>query len=463
MDVATIFLYGVGAVFTAFLLVFAFYTIKNTRRLLGGLGNRMRAAGAGCFFLMVLIGALGTFGPFNTDLLVLVLWAVGLAFILAGSAVRLVSVQKSQKISAFRVLVTFRDAKLHLGGIIALMLSVPIFLLDIVAPAYDWVSVATVASFAVAFGLMAAGERILYVESRRMPTLKREERRLLKKDLQLLGAHLEMTNVYLSGLGVVSGEKPLQRIIDQCAEEEPVLLDGYKFVFPRLHFESLAKNLNRIHLQEKEQTIFRAFTKIDSEILVSYEKLLSPQRAIDITNNTLRDAVKRHGELLYDYVLPQILFKHLLQPMLMNCKRETVALAKERLGSLVRTGPSAMYGGVLELLAAVVSEKKLKTYRKAEPIISALKIDSNGSIDLSNVYRELSPFPPEERTNRTTTAFATVLRTVYPEIERDLGLRQARENFAKLSSHVFSDFPELYKIVMENLPKEMRQMLPRVR
>jgi hypothetical protein len=122
-----------------------------------------------------------------------------------------------------------------------------------------------------------------------------------------------------------------------------------------------------------------------------------------------------------------------------------------------------MYEGVLELLAAVVAEKKLKTYRKAEPIISALKIDSNGRIDLSDVYRELSPLQPEERANRVITAFATVLRTVYPEIERDLGLKQARETFTKLSSRVFSDFPELYKMMMENLPKETRQKFPRVR
>jgi hypothetical protein len=463
MDLVTISLYGIGAVFTALVLLFVFYAIKNTRRLLGGRGNSMRATGAGCFFLMILAGAAGTFGPLDADLLVLFFWALGLAVMLVGSAIRLRTIQEAQKISAFRVLVTFRDAKLHLGGIIILLLSVPIFLLDMIIPAYDWLSVATVTCFAAAFGLMTSGEKILYEESKKSPTLKRGERRLLRKDLQLLGAHLDLTNVYLASLGVVSGEKPLQMILDQCVEEEPVLLDEYKFVFPRLQFEPLAKNLDRIHPQEKEQAIFRACAKIDSRLLVSYEKLLSPQRTVEVTNNALRDAVKGHGGLLYDYILPQILFKSMLQPVLMKCKRETVALAKERLGSLVRVGPSAMYEGVLELLAAVVAEKKLKTYRKAEPIISALKIDSNGGIDLSDVYRELSPLQPEERINRVITAFATVLRTVYPEIERDLGLKQARETFAKLSSRVFSDFPELYKMMMENLPKETRQKFPRVR
>lgn len=463
MDVMTVFLYGAGAVFTAFVIVFVFYAAKNTRRLLGGLGNRMKAIGAGCFFLMMLTGALGMFGPFGTDLLVLFFWTIGLAAILAGNAARLRAIQKDQKISAFRVLTTFRDARLHLGGIIILLLSAPIFLLHIMAPAYDWLSVATVTSFAAAFGLMTFGEKILYGESKKLPTLKAGGRRLLKKDLQLLGAHLDLTNVYLASLGVVSGEKPLQMILDQCAEEEPALLDGYKFTFPKLQFDPLAKNLDRIHPQEKEQTLFRAFTRIDSRILVSYEKLLSPQRAVEVINNTLRDAVKKNGEVLYDYILPQILFKNLLQSVLMKCRRETVELTKERLGSLVRVGPSAMYEGVLELLAAVVAEKKLKTYRKAEPIISALKIDSNGRIDLSDVYRELSPLQPEERANRVITAFATVLRTVYPEIERDLGLKQARETFTKLSSRVFSDFPELYKMMMENLPKETRQKFPRVR
>jgi len=463
MDVTTILIYGIGAVFTAFTLMFVFYAVKNTRRLLGGIGNSLRAVGAGCFLLMVVTGAVGIFGSLNTNPLVLAFWGLGLAAILAGGVVRLRAIQGTRNISALKVLITFRDAKLHLIGIIILVLSIPVFLIDMLLPTYDWLSVVTVAGFAAAFGFMTAGERILYGESKKLPTLKSEERRLLRKELQILGARLDLTNVYLASLSVVSGEKPLRMILDQCSEEEPVLLEGYKFTFPKLHFEPLAKNMGLIHPREKEQTIFRTFASIDSKILVSYERLLSPQRVVEVMDKTLRDSLKTHGEILHDYVLPQILFKLMLQPMLMKCKRETVALAKERLGALVRTGPSAMYSGVLELLAAVVAEKKLKTYRMAEPIISALKIEPDGRVDLSDVYRELSPIAPDERKSRAITAFATVLRTVYPEVERDLGHRQAGEIFAKTSSRVFSEFPELYKTTMENLPKEMRQRFSKVK
>ncbi|MEW6592313.1 MAG: hypothetical protein AB1305_01285 [Candidatus Hadarchaeota archaeon] len=452
--------YLLGAIFGAANIVFAAYAIRNTRKLKDPFGHRLRTFGAILFSSLLVVGAANDLLGFKLETAMIFLWMAGLMFLGVGAAARFFVLRGVHKASVSKVF-SFRHAKLHSAGIIVLLLGTPFYLMDVNAAGYDSLTVAALASFVAAFTLMAAGERALYRGIWRLPTLEKKERRLLRKDIQLLAARLDLTNIYLSSLGVVSGVRPLDTILSRNAESEPALLDGYKLTFDgRLKFEPLMKNLDRIHPQEREQAIFRAFSKADSSILASYERVSSPQRATELVIDSMSEGVKKHGETLYDYALPAVLFKGVFQPLLMKCRSETVTWVKERVTTLVRVGPPAMYEGVLELLSAVVAEKKLKTYRQTEPLISALRVSPDGVVDISGLCLELSPLPPEERIKRVAAAFANVMKVAYPEIEKDLGPKQAKGIFEKASKSVLSRFPELHKLILE-VPKEARPRLPR--
>ncbi|MEW6222215.1 MAG: hypothetical protein AB1476_02685 [Candidatus Hadarchaeota archaeon] len=452
--------YLLGAMFGTANVVFTAYAVKNTRKLKDPFGHRLRTFGAIFFLALLAVGAGNDIFGFKLETAMTFLWMAGIMFLGIGAAARFFALREVHKTSVFKVF-TFHHARLHSAGILILLLGMPFYITDIAASGYDWATVATLASFAAAFSLMAAAERALYKGVWRLPTLEKKERKLLRKDIQLLAARLDMTNIYLSSLGVVSGVRPLDTILSKNAENEPALFGGYKLTFDgRLKFGPLMKNLDRVHPQEREQTIFRSFSKADSNILASYERVSSPMRATELVIDSMSEGVKKHGEVLYDYALPAVLFKGVFQPLLMKCKKETVMWVKERVTTLVRVGPPAMYEGVLELLSAVVAEKKLKTYRQTEPLISALRVSPDGVVDISGLYHELSPLSPEERIKRVAAAFANVMKVAYPEIEKDLGPKQARGIFERASKSVLSRFPELHKLILE-VPKEVRPKLPR--
>ncbi len=300
MNVIEILVYTFGPIFFFSALAFAYYAFRNARLMRGPQGHRLMAGGAVFCVLAVLVNAVAYFLLSGPGLILgFFVWVCGLVILIAGAVLRGRDIQNVYQVPLFRVLTMLPHTKLYLIAIAALLfinlplLAISIFLFGI---ELSWFAVGTVVVWVFAFVLLAAAERKFHLSLKHLTTVSRVDMRRLRKDIRILKARLNLTNSYLLNLVMISGTRLLETILSGCVEENPVLLDGYKFEFlGRLRAEPFVKNLDRINSREKEQAIFKAFCSIDAGAVVSYARLTSPKQATVMGNRSFKDVVP-HGE-----------------------------------------------------------------------------------------------------------------------------------------------------------------------
>ncbi len=435
MSIIGILAYLIWTVFFFAVLTFAYYAFKNARLMQGPLGHQLMAAGAILFMAAMTICGIDHFFFPGSRLIYaeFIVWIAGLLYLVGGGWLRAKDIQRAHRISMLKIFTMMPHSKFYLVAIAVLVfISAPIFLWSVLQPIgveFNWLDVINMGIWAFAFVSLIVGERMLYLSLGPPMMVSKAERRLLRGDIRALRARLDLTNSYLTSLAAVVAMGPLERILSQCAEDNPILLDGYKLVLPgKLRPEPLVENLDRIHPQEREQAIFRAFNSIDAGAVVLYARATSPGRATEVVNSSFKDGIKLHGALLYDYALPAMLFGNVLEPLTIKCKKGTREAVR----------------------------KKISTLAKANPLIGKLEIEHDGRISLTSFYKALAPMVREERIERTISSFSTLLGLAYPIIQHDLGPDQTRELVTGAYSYLLSEYPALRTMIAKSRPKKSK-------
>jgi|GEM_PF-5617832 len=402
MSTIEILMYSIGSVFFLSALAFTYYAIKNSRLMQGPVGHQLMAAGGALFMAAAITGAVNYFFFLSSGLVygAFFVWVAGLLYIVGGGWLRAKDIQRTYRVSLSRIFTMMAHSKFCLVAIVALVfISTPFFILGILNPlelGFVWSDVVNMCIWAFAFLFLAVGERMLYLGVRPSVAIAKVEHKLLRGEVRTLKARLDLTNNYLMSAAMISGTKPLETILSRCAEENPVLLDGYKLDVPgKLRLEPLIENLNRINPREREQAIFKAFCSIDAGAVILYARMTSPEQATKIVTLSFKEGFKFNRELLYDYALPALLFGNVLEPLLMKCKKGT----REAVG------------------------RKMKVLGKDEPLIGKLEIEHDGRVNLTQFYQALVQMSREKRIERTVSTFSTTLKSSHPIIWRDLGDR----------------------------------------
>jgi hypothetical protein len=416
---------AIGGATALYAATFSYYSLRNARLMQGPVAHRLMAAGAVLFVLAVAIGAVGVFLNLPFGLAVFITWLIALFPVAAGGILRVKSVTKVYKIPLTKALLMFRHVKYYLFSVIILVfIGVPFFLLDmLVQPGFDWFSVGTALIWTAAFVLLTVSERTLGTSA--LIEMEKVPHKLWRKEIQLLRARLDLTNGYLGGMSMLTGMTPISKIVGECSQENRELLHGYKLEMPgKLAMKPLIENLESMSQRKQDQEIFKTFSCLDAALITAHARLTSPQNATAVVNRSFKEGIKTHGALLHDYILPALLFGNVLEPVLMKCGKETRRAVEE----------------------------EMRKVGKVDPLARGIRVEEDGRIDLTQLYRSLAPLSREDRIKRTISVFSAVQRSVHLLLVNDLG-PEASQMIHKAHSRLGSEFPELRKFIAKSRVK----------
>ena len=153
MNVIYILMYSMGSVFFVSALAFVYYSLKQVRIMKGATGRRLMAYGA-CLFIFA--SAIGTMHDeevvpptYRLDLIAMFVWMFALSILVIGSFSAAETVRKVYPFTYLRMVRTFPGAIYYFNGIVVLIFAgIPMYILDIMSPRFNWYGVISVAIWA---------------------------------------------------------------------------------------------------------------------------------------------------------------------------------------------------------------------------------------------------------------------------------------------------------------------------
>lgn len=278
------------------------------------------------------------------------------------------------------------------------------------------------------FGALS-GREVLKIT--RIPKFKlvEHEKKLFKKHVILLGAYSGLTNRLLSRMVLICDIKAIKEIFDESVKDHPILKGSWSME-NRIKADAVLKNLGGISEKESELKLLRAFSSLNSGLIDLFGAVISLESVDEMVREIINEMKlgrkyepRDEHEILLG--LPEgvakenkartfayILFKHVLEPLLGECKRATI----QKL------------------------QRELEGQAKKEPAVARVKISGDGTLDLSRLYKHLSGMEIEDGMQETVVTFSTILNTCYPTIKDDIGAKRTYT----ITSNAFSGLLDKY-------------------
>lgn len=214
---------------------------------------------------------------------------------------------------------------------------------------------------------------------------------LLKEDIMATRTYGNLANEFLGKIVPVIGIKGVKNVLDKCIERHFILEGCYIDENEKLNVDSLEKNLNKIDEGERLKELSKAFNDVNSHLMELRSAIVPREEVMEDLRASIGNAIRR-CDSLYEWLLPIILFKIVLEPLLRKC------------------GPSD------------ISEIRVKTRE--------IDISANGEINIERFY--------SGKIN-VVDAFLRILHISYPIIQRSMGSeanKLATRNFRRLSPEI---------------------------
>ena len=246
----------------------------------------------------------------------------------------------------------------------------------------------------------------------------KEETMLLRDDIFAVRAYASLTNTFLTTAKPALGAKVVDDTLNRWAEEHPVLFEDSQEE-GKINASVVIKNLDRIYEKNKLPTVRKELFPLISNIIKVYSAVTSPERAKIVFEQVFRDYIKLYGEEIYSYGLPFILFKEILEPILMKCGEKTIADVSNKIEGM------------------------------NESIIKGMEIDKHGKINIEKIYEDLSSLSVEDYINRLIYAFSRVMNICYPIMKANIGDKKVEKTCSGAFEDVLrnhSRFLSRYKI-----------------
>lgn len=278
------------------------------------------------------------------------------------------------------------------------------------------------------FGALAGREVLKITHTPKFKLLK-PEKNLFKKHIILLETYSGLTNRLLGRMALICDIKAIKKIFDECVEDHPIL-KGCWSTENMIKADAVLKNLEGMSEKEFEFKLMRTFSRLTSELIGLFRAVTSPGNADEMVRRIIDEMRlgREHGpgdehEVLLG--LPAgvtgeekaqtsayMLFKHVLGPLLRECKRVTI----QKL------------------------QREFEGRAKKEAAVARVKISGDGMLDLSGLYEHLSGMEIEDGMQETMLTFSTILNTCYPLIKEDIGA----ERTYTITSSAFSGLLDRY-------------------
>ncbi len=293
------------------------------------------------------------------------------------------------------------------------------------------------------FGALA-GREILKITHIPKFMLLGPEKKLFKKHMILLGTYSELTNRLLSRMVLICDIKAIKKIFDERVKDYPILKGSWS-TENTIKADAVLKNLGGISEKESELKLIRAFSSLNSELIDLFGAVISPESVGEMVREVTNEMKlgrkyepRDEHEILLG--LPEgvaredkartsayILFKHVLGPLLGECKRTTI----QKL------------------------QRELEGRAKKEPAVARVKISGDGTLDLNRLYKHLSSMEIEDGMQETMLTFSTILNACYPTIKEDIGAKRTYTITSDAFSSLFQKYGDflLQHGIMDVIPE----------
>lgn len=221
---------------------------------------------------------------------------------------------------------------------------------------------------------------------------------LLRDDVAILRGYEQLANFFISRIVPLIGTNSIKELLESRIEKYPVLSGSYIGVDERLNTRALEEVVGKMEVEE----LSVAFYELISGLLELYSAFVPLEKTVDELRNGAGRVMEKNV-LLFDWIVPIVLFKTVLEPVLRKCRREDI----------------------MEV-AILINRSK-----------SGVKIDKEGKIDISELYRE---YPEKDRADFIIEKFLYVLNKMRPIVQQSIGEENTNSmitvNFRKMPTNI---------------------------
>lgn len=301
-------------VFFVLAFLFFYYSLRLASFLKGSISHIFTAAGSFLFIIAAIFGVVDVF-VFGLEYYISIVgfygffvWVIALSFILAGWFCFVMTVRKVYG-KFLKPVLKFPHGKYYLIGLMLLtVLGTPIYIADVAIKGFDWISVATISVWILAFASLTIDERGLYHATRRALKVKRVKKGglvLMRDDIRMIMANTDMVNRFLEIMRPSIGVSSIMDTFTKCTEDYPILSKGCKITKKGLlNTKPVLKNLDRIEERERMHRIVDMFSDLNSRLIKLYSAVTSSGYAKKMVEENYKAVSEQYKSLS---IFPQIL------------------------------------------------------------------------------------------------------------------------------------------------------------
>ena len=251
----------------------------------------------------------------------------------------------------------------------ALVIGVPLYLLDLLAPGFSWYTVGSMSIWTFALGSLAMGERSIHLATRLLvAAAPGKEISLLRYDITAVRAYGDLINTFLKAVKPVAG--PIKEIQLEYFEYNPILFEGCKLRQDgTIDFESIKGNIDRIYDENRIQEICSVFSALLSMLLEFFSTIISPKYSEEVLAKSYKAIREVYGDSPLFFDILRSLPKGVLEEerIALLPRDELEARVRERTRELEesRSYTDNIIKSMMSMLIVVDLDGNIRTINKA--------------------------------------------------------------------------------------------------
>ncbi|MEA2053803.1 MAG: HAMP domain-containing sensor histidine kinase [Candidatus Thermoplasmatota archaeon] len=225
-----------------------------------------------------------------------------------------------------------------------------------------------------------------------------EYKMLLRDDVAILRSYEQLANFFIDKIAPLIGTNSIKELLESRIDKHPLLAGSYISVDERLNTKAIEEVINKLEVDDLSQ----AFYDLVSGLIELYSAFVPWEKAIDESRKAIGRVIEKNF-LIFDWIIPIVLFRTVLEPVLRKCRPEDI---KE--------------------IAILLNRSN-----------SGVEIGKNGKIDIAALYRQ---YPEKNKMDFIIQKFLDILNKTYLILQQSLGEDNVNSmitmNFRKMPTNI---------------------------
>jgi len=221
---------------------------------------------------------------------------------------------------------------------------------------------------------------------------------LLRDDVAVVRGYEQLANLFIGKIAPLIGTASIKDLLESRIDDHPVLAGSYIDVEERLNTRALEEIIDKVGLED----LSLAFYDLLEGLIELYAAFVPWEQAIDELRDGVGEVVKGNA-LLFEWVIPLVLFRAVLEPVLRKCRPDH-----------------------LREIAILLNRSD-----------SGVHVHKNGKLSVQDIIRQ---YPHQNRIDFLIRKFLHILDRTYLILQQSMGEEAVNslitDNFRKMPTNV---------------------------